>query len=159
MGLLLWLGTAVVLGLAVLKFRTLRVRRGWATADAAGFLDQAMFFIAGMLLIFPGPLSDLVGLALLIPAVRRKAAKKLLDRFRTPWFKGQGQGFNFSWKVGSRGSNNPGDPQAAGSPKDPPSAETPRKGRGRNNQPTISGEARDVEFETTERPQPPPRSS
>ncbi len=45
-----------------------RVARNW---------EQALLFVAGLLLLLPGPLSDLLGLALLWPQTRRRVARGL----------------------------------------------------------------------------------
>lgn len=45
-----------------------RVARGW---------EQMLLFVAGLLLLLPGPLSDLLGLTLLWPQTRRRLARAL----------------------------------------------------------------------------------
>ena len=45
-----------------------RIARRW---------DQALLFVAGLLLLLPGPLSDLLGLTLLWPRTRRRVARGL----------------------------------------------------------------------------------
>ncbi|HXF08131.1 MAG TPA: FxsA family protein [Candidatus Acidoferrales bacterium] len=45
-----------------------RIARGW---------EQMLLFVAGILLLLPGPLSDLLGLTLLWPQTRRRLARAL----------------------------------------------------------------------------------
>lgn len=47
-----------------------RVARGW---------EQTLLFVAGLLLLLPGPLSDLLGLTLLWPQTRRRLAQWLMN--------------------------------------------------------------------------------
>ena len=58
-------------------------------------LDNLFVFVAGVLLILPGPISDTVGLFLLIPLVRRLASARL-SGYLTSHSARQGQGAFFS---------------------------------------------------------------
>lgn len=85
---MLWLLAAVVLGIIVIR------RAGWSAvpriqaalarneAPAREMLDAMMQFLAGALLIVPGPLTDIAGLMLLIPAVRAPALRAADARVR-----------------------------------------------------------------------------
>lgn len=58
-------------------------------------LDNLFVFVAGVLLILPGPISDTVGLLLLIPFVRRMVSARL-SGYLTSHSARQGQGAFFS---------------------------------------------------------------
>lgn len=77
----LWLTLAVVLGTAVAGIMLMRWRGLRAVADLRKQVkdmgnplslvaDQAIFMLAGMLLILPGFLTDFFGLLLLVPPIR-----------------------------------------------------------------------------------------
>ncbi len=77
----LWLTLAIVLGTAVAGIALMRWRGLRALADLRGQMramgnplalaaDQAVFMLAGVLLVLPGFLTDVMGLVLLIPPVR-----------------------------------------------------------------------------------------
>lgn len=77
----LWATLAIVLGTAVAGVALMRWRGLRAVADLRGqvgnvrnlvpeMADQAMFMLAGLLLILPGFLTDALGLLLLLPPVR-----------------------------------------------------------------------------------------
>lgn len=53
------------------------------TAPAAAFADTALVFIAGLLLVLPGFVSDAFALLLLVPGVRRGIIGSFATRFRT----------------------------------------------------------------------------
>ncbi len=54
-----------------------------ASAMASSMTGQ---FVAGMLIAIPGYLTDLMGLALLLPGVRNAIGRRLMSRYRTsPW--------------------------------------------------------------------------
>jgi UPF0716 protein FxsA len=77
----LWLTLAIVLGTGIAGVALMRWRGLRAMADLRAQVrnvrnplpmvaDQAMFMLAGILLILPGFLTDVLGLLLLIPPVR-----------------------------------------------------------------------------------------
>jgi UPF0716 protein FxsA len=51
----------------------------------APLLDSQVMVFAGMLLIAPGFISDIIGLALLVPPVRRLAIRSAMSRFAPGW--------------------------------------------------------------------------
>lgn len=79
------LGVLVVgfAGAALARHRAGRVWQQWREALAEGrppsegLADALLLLLAGALLILPGVISDVLGLALLVPAVRRYAADAL----------------------------------------------------------------------------------
>lgn len=83
---LLVIATAL-LGSAVIKrtgFAVLTKARQELDSGGHGFnplLDGLLQITAGLLLIFPGLISDVLGLTLLIPAVRNALVKHVLPRF------------------------------------------------------------------------------
>lgn len=87
--MLLLLIAAMVFGFALLRRNGLgavgRIRaevdRG--RAPAAAFADTALVFIAGLLLVVPGFLSDIFALVLLVPGVRAGIFSSFATRFRT----------------------------------------------------------------------------
>ncbi len=80
----LWLGAAVVVGLWLVQSRGLAtVMRAQAqllrgSAPAGALLDGLAGVVAGVLLLVPGPLSDVVAALLLIPALRRALLLRVL---------------------------------------------------------------------------------
>lgn len=86
-----WPALGCVVGSALLGAHILRTQ-GFATlarvnaalaADETPVLpviDNALMLLAGTLLILPGVLTDVAGLALLVPAFRRWLARNFLDR-------------------------------------------------------------------------------
>jgi UPF0716 protein FxsA len=77
----LWLTLAIVIGTAVAGVMLMRWRGLRAIADLRGQMramgnplalvaDQAVFMLAGVLLVLPGFFTDFLGLLLLIPPVR-----------------------------------------------------------------------------------------
>lgn len=85
---LLWLLASIALGVVVIR------RAGWRAvrdiqhalarneAPARELMEALLRFLAGVLLMLPGPLSDLFGLVLLLPVVRRPAARSADARMR-----------------------------------------------------------------------------
>ena len=71
-----WFVLAFVVGLIVMRragaqaWRALRGANSGATPSAAVAGDTVLLFVAGLLLAIPGFLTDVVGLALLVPPVR-----------------------------------------------------------------------------------------
>lgn len=65
------LGGYIVLRQGGRIFRQIRQELSFGRLPAAQMLDGALVVIGGLLLVFPGFLSDLLGLFLLIPATRR----------------------------------------------------------------------------------------
>ncbi len=94
--LLLWLATLIgfwpTLGIAVLtgavgstlaKREGLKVWREWRAAmdelrpPAYGVIEALLVLVGGVLLITPGVITDLAGLLLLVPPVRRRVAARV----------------------------------------------------------------------------------
>lgn len=67
-------------GLGVLRRTREQLSRGQLPTDE--LIDGAIIVIAGALLLFPGFVSDTVGLLMLIPPVRSLVRKVVSDRFR-----------------------------------------------------------------------------
>ena len=74
------LGTALLnrQGMSVLQRASAALDQGKAPVGAV--LDGAFLFMAGLLMITPGFLTDLVGLVLLIPPLRRPIARYVLSQ-------------------------------------------------------------------------------
>lgn len=70
-------------GSALAKREGLRVWRAWRTAldelrpPAEGVIDGVLVLVGGVLLITPGVLTDLTGVALLVPFTRRRIAARI----------------------------------------------------------------------------------
>lgn len=88
----LWPTLVLVLAMAVLGSWILRVRGGMALADLRRSLDEfrdpaepvahgGLILLAGLLLLIPGFLTDLIGLTLLIRPARNLAVRLLAGRF------------------------------------------------------------------------------
>ena len=97
LGLLIWIGTRTsvwfTLGLVILTGlvgAALARWQGWRTATrirkdlqlgrmpADAMLDAALIFVAGVVLITPGVLTDAAGFALLVPPLRRVVKRRLV---------------------------------------------------------------------------------
>jgi len=74
--IVLWLLAGALLGWLALRRRGFRTRRQ-GKKRPEGFLDRALVVAAALLLIWPGPLTDVAGLYLLLPPVRRRAVEAL----------------------------------------------------------------------------------
>lgn len=76
------LGSAVIhrTGLSVLAKARRQYEEG-ITSGANPLIDGFLQVTAGMLLIFPGLISDALGVVLLVPAIRNLVATSLLPRF------------------------------------------------------------------------------
>lgn len=95
-----WLDTLAVviatgiLGAALARAQGLRVIQAIRTELAAGraptpqILDGVLVFLAGVLLITPGLLTDTVGFLLLIPATRRWLRQRVLRRIERAFMNG-----------------------------------------------------------------------
>ena len=121
---LAWCAITVVVGLALWR-------------NSRGLLSRR---IAGALLIFPGPLSDILALILLIPALRSWLLGGLVERGS---FQGQGLGSLFKNRTydqrGPSGRNGGAEPSSPGGKADP---RWPR------------GEVKDAEFRILPQDQP-----
>jgi UPF0716 protein FxsA len=67
-------------GMGVLRRMTSATGRGEPPTDE--LVDGALVAVAGLLLLTPGFLTDALGLALLVPPVRRGVRRSLVARFR-----------------------------------------------------------------------------
>lgn len=102
--LLYVLGTAV-LGFFAAKLEGWRVLVTWRLSlmrlqvPAHGLVSALLVLVAGALLLMPGPVTDLCGLLLLLPPVRRSAASGLRS-----WIERKlaGGGLTWSWVQGPR---------------------------------------------------------
>lgn len=110
---------AGVTGFAVLNVQGLKTVRGLGAAMERGdtpmlpMLEGLLLAIAGLLLIVPGFISDVVGIVLLVPPVRRLAAGGLLR-----WFAAHGEVHveTFDGTAYRRTGSAPGDGARAGGP-------------------------------------------
>jgi len=99
---LAWLAAASIAGgFLILKARkSLRLPRAGAL-DLALSAREFVRLAAGLLLLFPGPLSDLVAAILLVPRSRQRLTTWLLSRALgmslTPW---KGRNYEGSWPRG-----------------------------------------------------------
>lgn len=94
----LWLSLAIVIGTALMGIALIRRQGRHVRADVAGAMrrggdpgrviaDGGLAFVAGVLLILPGFLTDALGLLLLIPPLRRLLIARVARRMpsvRTP---------------------------------------------------------------------------
>jgi len=75
-----------ILGAALARAEGLRVLRTWQSSLAAGtvppdgVISGALVLLGGVLLISPGVLTDVAGLLLLVPVVRRPIARYVASR-------------------------------------------------------------------------------
>lgn len=124
--LLILLGTSI-LGVALLRIEGLRAWQELRAAAADGrfpqdepesveassarMADTGARILSGVLLTFPGFVTDLIGLVLLVPPIRRGVGRRLAaSAFRTfPGRRGPGMG----------GLGRPGGPDGAGGPGGP----------------------------------------
>jgi UPF0716 protein FxsA len=67
-------------GYGVYRRMQAEVSAGRTPTDA--MLDGALVFVAGVLMVLPGVLTDLVGISLLIPPIRAFCRRRILARFR-----------------------------------------------------------------------------
>ena len=82
-GLLLWIvGSAMIGRYGIHRQRPALAGEGKkrSAAPEALLIEPALIFLAGALLVFPGLISDLVGLLLFIPSLRLRIAEKLVAR-------------------------------------------------------------------------------
>jgi UPF0716 protein FxsA len=140
---LVWLGLAALLGFLVIRTRTSRFwKRGRAPEGSGLLLDRALITAAGLLFIFPGPLSDVLGLLLLVGPLRARFRDRLADTFLGKLL-GSGIGFRF-FRTGS-----PGSPEGEKAASEGAEKHRPFPG---------SENAREVEFEEIQPKRPVPRS-
>src|SRR5262245_60080990 len=128
--LLLWLATAALLGLLAIRTGGFALRGPRPPGD---LVDRGLIFLAGILLIFPGPLSDLLGLILLCPPLRNRIAGRIRDTAGR-WLRG---GNRFTFVKSPPGQGRP--PGAPGTRRSGPEG-------GEGAYPGAAG-ARDVDFQ------------
>lgn len=75
-------------GTAVLRGMQESMRNGEGTAAAV--VEGVLVLVAGVTLLAPGFITDAVGLALLLPPIRRVVAKRVADRFQVVNMAGMG---------------------------------------------------------------------
>ena len=96
-----------VLGAALARHEGMRcwqkIQEKLAAGQAPGaeLIEGPMILIAGVVLITPGVLTDMCGLLLLIPPIRKAIARRLAARFRTKFTVQTPNGFAGSWTTGS----------------------------------------------------------
>ncbi|MDQ0318217.1 UPF0716 protein FxsA [Pararhizobium capsulatum DSM 1112] len=123
---------SMVAGIVLLRFQGLGTLRRLQQATAGGgdpgreLVHGVMIVVAGILLILPGFLSDIVGILLFLPPVRDLAWKVMRDRLNIVTV---GSGFGFS--PGSRPGDNSSDvhrrgPQVVDLEEDEYSRDAPR---------------------------------
>jgi len=78
-------------GFAVIQ----RTQRALATGQEVGLsmVEAAMVLAAGIMMLLPGFITDGIGIALLIPPIRRLFARAVIARFRSRMSGGGGPGF------------------------------------------------------------------
>jgi UPF0716 protein FxsA len=137
-GILIWLGASAILGILAIRTGGFALRRD---RRPAGLLDRGLVLLAGLLLIFPGPLSDLLGLLFLVPPVRDRMAGRIRDAAGR-WFR-DGRG-RFTFVKFGRG----GGPSSPGEGAGRPSGSLEDAGGGG----AFPGaaDARDVDFQAVE---------
>lgn len=98
------LGTAL-LGGYLLKREGLRVWREWSRALAEmrlpeeGITSGLLVLVGGVLLLTPGVLSDMTGIALMIPPIRKVVAQLIEKRVRARMESGGGAASVFDFRV------------------------------------------------------------
>ncbi|ROP90967.1 UPF0716 protein FxsA [Stella humosa] len=75
-------GVVLIRGRGRAAFERLRPGQGPAAVPIGSVIDGAAVVIAGMLLLIPGFLTDLLGVSLLLPPVRRRLGRVIGQRFR-----------------------------------------------------------------------------
>ena len=80
----IWLAASALLGLAAIRTGGFRLGRS-RSREEPELLERALVLIAGLLLLFPGPASDVLGLILLFPRVRRRIIERLLGTILGRW--------------------------------------------------------------------------
>jgi UPF0716 protein FxsA len=122
---IIWLVCSAVLGVLAIRTGGFRLGRSRAREEPE-LLDRALILIAGLLLVFPGPASDVLGIIILFPRIRRKIIERLLGTILGRWI----------------GALNGGRPARRGSA---------RSGRTREKYPGAE-DAREVEFQESSPP-------
>ncbi len=76
------LGAALARKQGITAWRRLQTEVTAGRMPGAELVDALLIFIAGVVLVTPGLITDVVGFALLVPAVRRRLRRSIADRFR-----------------------------------------------------------------------------
>jgi len=156
-GLLVWLGAAAILGFLAIRTQGFRIWPG-RSAPPLGLLERVLIIVAGLLLVFPGPLSDVLGIVLLVPPLRRKILERLKNNLLARWIS-ESQGARFSmWGFGRPPGPFAGEDGATGAGDAGAPREKEKTGRSRGEFPGAA-RARDVEFEEVDRKDPEDRAS
>lgn len=114
-----------IIGSALAKMEGGRVWREWREALAegrtpeAGVLDGLLVLVAGILMITPGVLTDVMGLALMIRPVRRRVAAFVRTRLERAMDNGTLQVSVMGFGVTPRGPAAPGGPRRIGDDRPP----------------------------------------
>ena len=77
------LGAALAKHQGLETWREIRRQMSQGQVPAGMLLDGVMIFIAALLLITPGVLTDLLGVALLVPPIRRKALQLIIAALKS----------------------------------------------------------------------------
>jgi len=142
--LLVILVTAI-LGILAIRTRGFRLRPA-REAPEIRLINNALIFLAGILLLFPGPLSDLLGVLLLIPPIRERVSGKVRQTVMGQWI-GQGKGKFPNWGTGE--GHGAEDGRKEGGMEDFPGRKT---GRSLGSYPG-AGRAKDVDFSEPDSPE------
>ncbi|MGD9127147.1 MAG: FxsA family protein [Planctomycetia bacterium] len=78
------------------------IQKKLASGQAPGveLIEGPLILLAGAFLITPGIMTDVTGLLLLVPLVRKNIARRMADRFRSQMTVHTPDGFTTSWTSG-----------------------------------------------------------
>ncbi len=125
-----------LIGLLAIRTKGFRLRPSREGANSH-LIENALIFFGGILLIFPGPLSDFLGFLLLIPHFREKIKARLRETMLGRRIS-EGQGWKFTfWDFGR--------PLKQRTSRTDEESGAPTGKRSRGNYPGAEG-AKDVEF-------------
>jgi UPF0716 protein FxsA len=71
------IGAIILRGQGIATLRGMRSTLALSIISSEGVVDAAMILVAGLLLITPGMIADVLGFALLVPQVRRFISNRL----------------------------------------------------------------------------------
>ncbi len=90
-----WLGAKYVRQQGMKTMQTVQVKMAQGEMPSSEIVTGLMLLVAGVLLVTPGFVTDILGLSLLIPAVREGIAQKVQKHIKVNKF-GAGASFNHS---------------------------------------------------------------
>lgn len=131
-GFLTTCGVLLAVGLVGSSFARREGGRVWRRFQGAlaegrppehGILDGMLVLLGGVLLLLPGVLSDVIGLSLFVPPLRRALARRLRERWSSDMTKGLPTA---AWRIRAPGGEAPR-PANSGTPRviDTTGVETP----------------------------------